>query len=431
MRTVFLGAILSSVLCSGLTAQAPPPSAARNRDPVTVEGLQVWLITVGQGEYVWEKFGHNALWFVDTIAGVDVAYNWGIFDFAQPGFLRRFLTGDTRYWVEGYPAATLIDYYRRSDRDVLLQRLNLSPREAARAYEYAQWNAREENKFYRYDYFRDNCSTRVRDVVDLALGGALKRAAATDTVPRSYRSESLRLVDDMKLTQLGMDVALGQPADRRLSVWDDMFIPMRMRDALKEVRVTQAGGSVAPLVLEERSLYRSRAHRERQEKPRLGLPYLIVGLLLAAGLAITARMGERSPLADTFFRIETIVWAAVVGMLGTVLLLAWIGTQHVFWYRNENVLLISPLGLWLAVLTAMSMRRARWLRPAAICAVVIALLSALALILKGIPGFGQDNVPIVLLVLPAHLAVAHGLWRRAIASIPPAAGHAWPGTGRP
>jgi hypothetical protein len=375
--------------------------------------LQVVLVTVGQGSAIFEKFGHNALWFVDSAAGVDVAYNWGIFDFAQPGFLRRFLTGDTRYWVEGYPGSDLIDYYKRSDRTVVIQRLNLTPAQAASAYEYARWNAREENKYYRYDYFRDNCSTRVRDVIDRALGGALKAATSGERVARTYRTESVRLTDDMPLSQLGIDVALGHPADAPLSRWEGMFIPMRMRDDLRAVRVPGAAGPAVPLVAGESVLYESTTQREREEMPGLWFPYLLIGLLLAGAIFLFARLGERTSVADRVFRIEATLWAAITGLLGLVLLLAWTSTQHVFWFRNENLLLLSPLALWLAVLTPMAMRRDRWARPAAVCAVLIALLSAVALMLKGVPAFSQNNVPIILLFLPPHFAIAYGLWRRA------------------
>ena len=370
-------------------------------------------MTIGQGEQVWEKFGHNALWFVDTIAGVDIAYNWGIFDFAQPGFVRRFLTGDTRYWVEGYPGGVLIDYYQRSDRDIVLQRLNLTPPQAAKALEYARWNARDENKFYRYDYFRDNCSTRVRDVIDLALGGWLKSTASGALGQRTYRSESLRLVNDLALTQLGMDIALGQPADKPLSAWEEMFIPMRMRDTLRHIQVPGIQSSMAPLIAEERLIYRSSAHRERQDPPRRWPIYAIMGLILAAELAIVGRLGERAGAADAAFRVEVILWSLITGVFGTTLLLAWTATMHVFWYRNENLLVLSPLALWLAVLTALSMKNERWVRSAAICAALIALLSALALIAKGLPWFTQDNLGVVLLFLLPNFAMAYGLWRRA------------------
>jgi cytochrome bd-type quinol oxidase subunit 2 len=163
-------------------------------------------------------------------------------------------------------------------------------------------------------------------------------------------------------------------------------------------------------------LYQSRKYGERANMPRLWIPYLIVGLLLAAGLLVVGRVGERASAADKAFRIEAAIWAFLTGLLGLVLLLAWTTTQHVFWYRNENLLLLNPLALWLAVLAVMSLRRDRWTRPAAITAVLVAMLSAVALIVKGLPGegFPQHNLPIILLFLPPHFALAFGLWRRTV-----------------
>jgi len=368
---------------------------------------------MGEGEQYYEKFGHNALWFNDQQA-IDVAYNWGTFDFNEPGYLSRLLIGDTRYWVDGVPAPLLLDFYRRYDRTITIQRLNLTPAQALRAYQYSQWNARDENKYYQYDYFRDNCSTRVRDVIDRAVGGALKAATANTRVKRTYRTESLRLVDDMTLTQFGINAALGRPADRFLSVWEDMFVPSRMRDAIRDFKVSSASGALVPLVAEERVLYQSKSHQERPDFPTLWIPYLIVGLLIAAELFVIARVGERSSPAEKVFRIEATIWAFITGLLGVVLLLAWLITQHVFWYRNATLLLLNPLALFLAILLPMSMWRARWLRPAAICAVIIAMLGAIALMLKGVPGFAQNNIAMILLLLPPHFAIAYGLWRRAV-----------------
>lgn len=399
------------VLGSGLQAQGAQPAAP---------SVRVYLITVGQGEYVWEKFGHNALWFFDDATATDEAYNWGVFDFNQPGFLRRFLSGDTKYWVERYPGQLLIDYYRNSDRTVVLQRLNLTPEQAARALAFARWNAREENKFYRYDYFRDNCSTRVRDLIDRALGGALRRATAPITGPRTYRSESVRLVDDMKLTQLGIYTALGQPADRPLSLWQLMFIPMRLRDIIRGQRVTGPSGAPVPLVAEERVLYESREHHERSDTPRLWVPYLVVGVLLGLEFAAVGGIRARSPLVDKVFRIEVVIWSLLTGILGLVLLLAWTTTRHVFWYRNENLFLLNPLALWFALAVLMSTRRSRFARQARVLGAIVAGASLLALVATVIPGFRQDNLALILLLLPASVAIAIGVRR----GLPASADHA-------
>jgi hypothetical protein len=369
---------------------------------------------------VWEKFGHNALWFFDDATGIDEAYNWGIFDFNQPHFLQRFLTGDTKYWVEQYPGRLLLDYYKRSDRSIVVQRLNFTPEQSRRALNFARWNAREENKYYRYDYFRDNCSTRVRDVVDLALAGVLRAGTASIRTPYTYRSESVRLVDDLKFTQLGIYTALGEPADRSLSLWEDMFIPMRMRDVVRGMRVVGSAGTPIPLVAEERVLYQSKQFHERTDVPKLWIPYLVVGLLLGAEFAAVgrARRGARSNVVEKVFRVEVIVWAIISGILGLILLLAWTSTRHVFWFRNENLLLVNPLSLWFAATVVVSMRRPRYARATATLAITVAALGCVALLLKALPGFTQDNIPLILLLLPPHVAIALGLWRRTASNAP-------------
>ena len=400
---------LAVALCVAGAQNTPPTTESPQR---TASVPRVYLITVGLGQEVWEKFGHNALWFVDDATGLDEAYNWGVFDFNQPHFLQRFLTGDTKYWVEQYPGRLLIDYYRRSDRTVVVQRLNFTPAQTERALAYSRWNARNENKFYRYDYFRDNCSTRVRDVIDRALGGALKTATSTTRTRYTYKSESVRLTDDLKFTQLGIYTALGEPADRELSLWELMFIPMRMRDVIRAQRVVGANGTSQPLVTQERVLYESRAHHERATAPRLWLAYLVIGLLLGAEFAAVGGVRNRPRLSDRVFRVEVVVWSVLTGLLGLVLLLAWTTTRHVFWYRNENLLVLSPLALWLALVVILSFRRPRYARAAVTTASVIALLAVLALAAKLIPGFTQQNVALIVLVLPAQLAIAAGLRRR-------------------
>lgn len=397
-----LATLLCLIVCARpVHAQRPPAST-----------LQVFLVTLGEGKDYWEKFGHNALWFYDRARGVDIAYNWGTFDFAEPGFLGHVLSGNMRYWVDTVPSTLFFDYYRYFDRSITVQRLNLTPEQATRALEFARWNSRAENKYYRYDYFLDNCSTRVRDVIDLALDGALKRATVSVPTQHTYRRESIRLVDDMKIVQFGIDAALGQPSDAPISVWEDMFVPARMQQALATLTVPGADGAPRRVVAEERVLYESRSHAERPTAPSLVGPYLLVGLLIGAIILGPAMLGARRRGWEMVFRVESTAWMAITGILGLVILLAWLITAHVFWFRNENLLLLNPLALFAAGLIPLS-GRARWARPAAICAVILAMLAALALILKGIPVFRQDNLAMILLVLPPHFAVAYGLWRRA------------------
>jgi hypothetical protein len=398
------------------SSQLPPPTSQT--------APKVFLITIGKGAYYWEKYGHNMLWFYDPANRIDQAYNWGQFAFGDPALLLRILTAEANYWVDTVPGQFILNYYQRTDRSIVVQEINFSTTEARRAFERAQWSIRPENRFYRYDYFLDNCSTRVRDVIDYAFGGAVK-SATQDTVDQTYRGETLRLLDDMKLTQLGVDVALARPADRRLTRWEDMFIPMRMRDALRGLQVGDSMGATRPVIAREQVIYQTQRNHERETPPERWIAYLVIGLVIGLQLAILGFVASRSRgrFAEIAFRLEVAAWAFLTGMLGLILLVGWLGTQHTFWYRNENLLLTNPLSLFLAVLVVLSWWRPRFRRSAAIIATIVAMTAAIALILKGIPG-SQSNLELIALLLPAHFAIAFHVWLRAVPDF--AIGIAWP-----
>ena len=405
IRRIALAAVL--LLCLGGArgeGQSVPAPLLASRE------LTVTLVTFGQAEEVFERFGHDALWFHDPATGLDVAYHWGLFDFNEPHFVARFVSGDTRYAMGGQDAFGLIEGERRTGRTVTLQRLALTPAQAQSLLDFVRWNALPEHRYYRYDYFRDNCATRLRDALDRALDGQLRQRFATVVTPFTYRSESLRLTDADRPAQLGIDLALGRPADRPLTVWESFFIPMRLRDALRGVTVRVGGGTV-PLVAAERVLPAVPGAPQLHElaaAPRLAWRYLLCGLVLAAfvvGLRIMAvtRRGALWGLAVT-----GAAWWLACGVLGLLIGLAWAFTRHVFWGRNEHLLLLTPLCLALVALTPAALLRGRALALARQTAIAAAALGVLAALLALVPG-GQESGPVVALLLPVHLAFAWAL----------------------
>lgn len=389
----------SSAAVSARPALAPPPE------------VSVTLVTFGPGEAVWERFGHNALWIHDEHAGTDVAYNWGLFDFEQPDFVKRFLTGDTKYWMGGEDAISMVAAYHGIGRPITLQRLNLTQAQAESLRDFVRWNAEEQNKYYRYDYFRDNCSTRLRDAVDRALDGQLRRATDTVSTALTYRSETLRLTDGDIPIQTGIDIALGRRADVPLTLWESSFIPMRLRDAVRRVRVAAPDSGTVPLVADERTIAPTGGTPpvvEAREPPELLPRFLILGLMLALlVLGLRTMMPSRRGAAWGLALVGAL-WSLVCGALGTLLIYMWVATRHVFWRSNENLLLISPLSLLLVVLVFAALLRGRAVGKARVVAVLIAGLGVVALALALTPG-GQDNLPVVALFLPVHVAIAASL----------------------
>lgn len=403
-RRSFLLALLLGVLALPAAAQGPGPTPF----PFGGTSLRVSVLTFGQGNAVFEQFGHNALRITDLVTGVDLAYNWGMFSFDDPNFLGRFLSGDTRYWVEPYPASFLIEAYIAQDREVTEQVLALTEAQRETLALFVMKNALPENKYYRYDYFLDNCSTRLRDALDAALGGSLQRRFSVLTTEWTYRSESVRLTHASGLAQAGIDIALGPRADRPITAWEAMFIPMRLRDYLREVTVPGLDGTPVPLVVSDEVIYQAKRAAELPARKGLALgawgPILGVWMLLLTPLALASRARTRVPAA-----IMAALWYGVTGLVGVVLLGMWIGSAHVFWYGNLNLLLLSPLGLVAALPVARGILRGV-LSPLARALLLLILAQVAVVPLLALVGPQVLGGPLLLL-LPAHLGLAVACWR--------------------
>ncbi len=399
-----------AALCALLALAAAPAGAQPAGTSVRVS-----VLTFGQGNLVFERFGHNALRIQDPSAGIDLAYNWGMFDFSEPNFLGRFLSGDTRYWVQAIPTEWLLDAYAAADRETHEQELALTPAQRAEIAALAAENALDENKYYRYDYFRDNCSTRLRDILDRVLGGGLRSRFTPLHTPWTYRSESVRLTAGSAFAQAGIDIALGPRADVPLTAWESMFIPMRLRDYLRDVTVAGPEGRTMPLVLDERVLYRARRAPELPERRGLTLgawgPVLGAWMLILAPVSAASRRRTRIPAA-----IMVALWYGVVGIIGLLVALMWAFSAHVFWYDNWVLLLLSPLALAAAYPVARAVVRQRLDRLALVLLAAVTALAALAWIIT--PFTGQRLGGPLLLFLPAQLGLAVAVWRHTRAAAP-------------
>ena len=401
-------------------AQVRPPSAQPapgprvNAPAEPGSELTITLLTMGVGEQVWEQFGHNALWFhverPPSLNGpVDVVYNWGIFDSSQPNFILHFLLRDERmlYSMGGYPyEQTLIDY-RERDRAVWAQELDLTNAQKIALRDFVIWNSQPQNSRYRYDYYRDNCSTRVRDALDRVLGGVIRATFSGRKSGYTYRSETLRLTQRGALLAAGIDLGLGRPADRELTAYEEMFLPMRLRDYVRELRVDDGHGGTRPLVKNERMLLRTISHPEASAPPHWLPTFLVLGLLIAVLFAVVGWRAARGS-APARFAVGTLfaVWCFAVGCLGLVLTLLWTVTEHNFAHRNENLLLFNPLWLVLAVLVPMTAVKGRVARVTRWLTFLVAALAVIALLMHLVGLSRESNGEMIAFALPPTLALA-------------------------
>jgi uncharacterized protein DUF4105 len=383
--------LLLLVLVSGGLFAAPAPVPAR-----------IGVITMQPGEIFWERFGHDAIVVDDPAHGEPVSYNFGFFDPSEPGFVPRFIRGQMRYQLVALPLRDDLTYYRDVGRGVSVQWLALSPQQVARLADALAVNALPQNAHYSYDYFTDNCATRVRDAIDAALGGRLKEQLSARSRGNTYRSEAVRLASPAPLMWLGFDIGLGPFADVPLARWQEAFVPMRLADSLREA--TNIDGR--PLVASEQTLLPQRLPPAPAETPRPWWPWLLCGVAIGIGLLVLGRFAPRGLAV-----IGLLLWTACA-LLGLLMLFIWFGTAHRAGWANQNLLLFNPLCLLLLPGGWRIARGrtggewfARWLGVVVVCAVI-------AWVMRWLPFPEQDNTHWIALLLPIHLALRSAMRRR-------------------
>lgn len=395
-RAAALAAALSVAAAATLTGQAGVPGSQ----------LEVSVITVGPGAAVWERWGHNMIRIHDRQTGLDLVYNYGMFDFAEKGFLLHFLEGRLNYWTAAFYTAPTLDFYRNtSHRSLWEQTLRLTPAERLSLQQFLDWNGLPQNRVYRYDYYRDNCSTRVRDALDRALGGAIARATRGRPTGTTDRDHTRRLTQDQPFLRTGLMLLLGPAVDQPLDEWQEMFLPVRMMVHLREVTVDSAGVRL-PLVVHEDTLALSDRYPEPADRGARILWFLGVGLLLGALLAAGTGRGP-----GWWWVAGAALVALVLGLGGAVASGLWALTDHTATWRNQNVLQANLLGLALAVsLRPLAAGRAWARRAAPRLAGIIAAGSLLGLLWHlGIGG--QANGDILALLVPVNVGLALGVMR--------------------
>jgi hypothetical protein len=399
--------LLLAAAAAALSAQEPDTAGMVLEGPEPGSELVVYLMTMGEGDLVWERFGHNAIWIHDRAHGTNYTYHWGLFDFDEPGFLRRFIQGRMWYAMGAADADAMVAAYVRANRSVWVQELNLTPAQRRELARFVEWNIQPENRQYRYDYYYDNCSTRVRDALDHALGGQIRDQTAAVGAGQTFRTHTRRLTTNDILTYTGLMVGLGTGVDREITLWEEMFLPLAMRETVRDLTVEVGTGARAPLVRHEQTYFTADRPPLPQAPPRWWPGYLLVGVALAMAILGLGHFAARSAPARLGLAAIVATWSVVAGILGVILAGLWLFTDHAAAYWNENLFHLNPLSLALVVLIPLLVfRPGRWGRWALGAAAAVAGLSVLGVLLEPLPWFYQVNGTIIALALPVHLAVA-------------------------
>ncbi|WP_374151296.1 DUF4105 domain-containing protein [Xanthomonas sp. WHRI 7065] len=389
--------LLAWLVAPAAMAQATGQAPAQSNVPAP----RVGVVTMQPGEVFFERFGHDAIVVVDPVTGQATSYNFGFFDPGEPDFVPRFARGEMMYYLVALPLEEDLQQYRAVGRGVSIQWLDLPPDQARALADGLAIRSQPENARYHYDYFVANCATMVRDTLDRAMGGALKSQLAGRSRGNTFRSEAVRLASPAPWMWLGFDLGLGPYADRPLSRWEEAFVPMRLADSLTQVH-NSAG---RPLVQSTQVLLPHRIAPEPAEQQRHWWPWLLTGLIVAAGvLALGRRQRLLAALALPYWLL------CAIG--GGLLVYLWGFTAHQSAWANRNLLLVNPLCVLLLIGGIAVLRGRRPGRWFDMLRWVVAAAALLALLIHWLSFQAQDNLQWVLLLLPIHTALAIALRQR-------------------
>lgn len=364
---------------------------------------KITVLTFGPGDAAFLKFGHNAIRVAYPGDGPDLVYNFGTFRFDSPFLILDFLTGKFQYWLSVAPYRAVVQHYAQANRDVIEQVLNISNPKAWQVAGALRENALPENRYYVYDYYRDNCSTRVRDTINQAVGGVLEeRSQARGSL--TLREHTLRLVADDLWLYLGLDIAMGPYIDQPETRWGEMFIPAKVEEALGAIVFTGVHGT-SSLVKKREVLNTAKGRpRARNNPPERTLGFMQAGVF---GGALMAFLGwethhRRKRWARTSLALSIGLFGLVTGTLGLLFCSLWAFTDHQVTYYNENILQCAPWAVLLAGCAwGIHQGKLETTRFAYRVAMVALAASAAGLAAKFMPFFmNQHNERIIALFLP-------------------------------
>lgn len=426
---VFLATTLGTPFTPLIQAQPVAPELIPFTAPPDLSRVHFYLLTVDVGASVYDNFGHTALRVVDENTGTDTVFNWGVFDVsAGPvAFSYNFFKGIMRYRLATSTPALEFDAYRNQQRTVWQDRINLTGPQKERLYRRLLWNLEPDNLSYDYHYFFDNCTTRVRDYLDEALGGQI-RDYYSGVTENTFRDQVRAHYESIAVIRVSLDVLMNSNIDRPVTAWENMYLPISLREQLATIPSQVAeNGRRLMLLSDQQVLMRFPPPRAQTDGYLVALlvlltPVLFLSFMLKriprSNLAGRSRFSLKVPvLSYPLLGLLGLLTSVFSGVLGCLMLGSWIISAHQDLHHNVNLLLFWPTDL-LAVPVA-----AHWLlvrgpwpltRKSATLANYYVLARVLAMLVYAVLAvFGlveQTITSIAVFVLPGFLLFTLMMW---------------------
>lgn len=300
------------------------------------------LLTCSPGNEAYSVYGHSAIRVKDSSNGIDLVYNYGIFDFSAPNFIYRFAKGQTDYLLGAYGFSGFVEEYVSAQRSIYEQVLNLTQDEKQQIFDFLAWNALPENRVYRYNFFFDNCATRIRDVIESHVDGSVVFPEYAD-VQKTFRDLIKEYHSKIRWLDFGIDLVVSSPSDNYATAYDEMFLPDYLMIHFDNTNIKNGNKSRA-LVKSAGVVYN--APEITYSEPKVFSPFIVfvVLFLFVAGISFKQLYKREHKYLTDYLLL------GITGFMGIVMMWFMIFSEHPAMYPNFNVLWALPFNLMFILL---------------------------------------------------------------------------------
>jgi len=308
------------------------PVAAHSQE---VAKAELYLLTCGPGTEIYSVYGHSALRVLIPEKNSDIIYNWGVFDFSTPNFALRFARGRLNYSLGVSSYDSFLREYYMGKRWVVSQKINLDSAQTAKLFVLLEENLKPENINYRYDFFYDDCSTRIRDLLEKSVGEYLDYPpdASANELP-TFRDLISKYEKGYVWRRAGIDLLIGTAGDKKASLRDRMFLPVEMKEGLSGTNIRR-DGKMIPL-LSNPALVLDFEPPVVKTNMLTG-PFFIFSLLLIICIGLTGYF--RGKKANNI--IDMVIFS-IFSILSVLMIFFNLFTDHQQLKSNLNIIWLSP-----------------------------------------------------------------------------------------
>jgi len=298
------------------------------------DSTEIFLLTCLPGRDVTTIYGHSAIRIVNTSYGLDSVFSWGVYDFSAPHFAWKFATGRLKYRIDGDSYSSFLEGYFLEQRSVISQKINLTNKEKELLILMINNNMKPENKFYLYDFLYDNCSSRVRDIIEKTIGERLLYPIENIKDHPSFRGMINKAQEPMPWTTFGTDLLIGIRGDKKAGFRDQMFLPEELMKNLSLLMVRD-GDYLIPLLQKPETVLDFNSITPDKNVIFSPLIIFIILLVIILILSISIKWQKYFDFIDKFIFIT-------FSILSILMVFFSFFTDHQVMRLNFNILWLNP-----------------------------------------------------------------------------------------